>query len=472
MPGFLLCLLVVGALAAIPAEAGQAQAAATQEREAVAVPVREARAELEREADAAPVREAAATPEREAAVAQVREAAAEPAPVLNKELTLSLQAGGRPALLLDGSTSTKVALAEDSSLEISCPEGTVIHGLYLVWDKPPGPWMLHSPEGEEEWGAHGFLHEYVPISGRAENLRLSWSGGGKVLCDIHVFGDGLLPEWVQTWKLPHERADILLLPTHGDDEHLFFGGTMPYYAGELGLKVQVSYLVNHWTEPYRPHEILDGLWAVGVEHYPVMGPYPDYYSGSLAHARSIYAEDEMTAYQIALLRQFRPLVVIGHDINGEYGHGVHMLNTATLMEALEASGDPLADIPSAERYGTWDVPKAYLHLYQENHMLMDWDRPLERFGGKTAFEMAERGFSFHKSQQQWFSVRKTGVHDCRSFGLYRSDRGADLVGGDFMEGLAPYPSAPYPYDEGVLRRLYQTRYGMLGIGHYLGRGAN
>ena len=40
----------------------------------------------------------------------------------------------------------------------------------------------------------------------------------------------------------YEDADMLLLPTHADDEHLWFGGTMPYYAGELGYKVQVGLL--------------------------------------------------------------------------------------------------------------------------------------------------------------------------------------------------------------------------------------
>lgn len=47
----------------------------------------------------------------------------------------------------------------------------------------------------------------------------------------------------------------------------------------------------------------------------------------------------MLAYEVELLRRFKPEVVVDHDINGEYGHGVHMLNTWILQQAVEQSGD-------------------------------------------------------------------------------------------------------------------------------------
>ena len=79
-----------------------------------------------------------------------------------------------------------------------------------------------------------------------------------------------------------------------------------------------------------------------------------------------------------------------------------------------------------------------MHLWKENAVHMNWDKPLERFGGKTAFEMAEAGFACHASQQQWFSMGRRGVFDCAAFGLYYTAVGTDtqLDDPDFFEHLS------------------------------------
>jgi LmbE family N-acetylglucosaminyl deacetylase len=383
----------------------------------------------------------------------------QPADDLTKAISLTISTGAKSGALSDGNTSTKLTLPRDTVITVTSPEGRPIHALYFIWDKPPDPWIFVPPRGEEVWGNYGFLHEYVPIAGGANSALIILPDSDRLLCDIYAYGEGELPSRVQTWSPPYDKADMLLLSTHADDEHLYFGGTMPYYGGELGLRVQVSYLVNHWTEPYRPHELLNGLWTVGIDHYPVIGPYYDHYTRALDHARTLFPVEDMILYQIGLLRRFKPLVVIGHDVYGEYGHGAHMLNTDTLITALDASGDPYADPESAELYGLWDVPKTYLHLYWENKVVMDWNRPLERFGGATAFEMAVKGFACHASQTRYFAVKDSGAYDCRLFGLYRTDRGGpDLGQGDFMEGLAPYNDARHDYSGFVLARYDPVRF--------------
>ena len=400
---------------------------------------------------------------------------------ITDQVTVSFADGKRAVKLTDGKTGTKYTLSGGETIRIALDEAAEeeITGLYLIWDRPPGQWELTSQANAAAetaiWGRNGFIHEYVNHSPASREIEIKTAEEGAVLCEVYVFAadenPGQLPDWVQVWQPPDEMADMLLLPTHADDEHLFFGGAMPYYAGELGMKVQVAYLTNHWAEPYRPHELLNGLWTVGVTVYPVIGPFTDYYADSLKQAQRVYDEDEVTAFQVELLRRFKPLVVIGHDINGEYGHGVHMLNAHTLQKALELSADPGCYPASAEAYGLWDVPKTYLHLYAENPILIEWDIPLERFGGRTGYEMAIEGFACHASQQKYFSVRKKGVHDCRAFGLYRSDRGPDLRGDDFMEGLTPRPDPGQSYaDSFRLPELgpadYQERYGLTGIGLY------
>ena len=315
-------------------------------------------------------------------------------------------------------------------------------GVYLIWDQPPGEWSGQADAGAVLGGTYGFLHEYVELPKGTGTFTIT-VGDGAICCDIYLFGEGELPDWVQRWQPPLEDADLLLLPTHADDEHLYFGGTMPYYAGELQKKVQVVYFTNHWAEPYRPHELLDGLWTVGVSAYPVFSEFVDRYADTMEQARAMYDEQEAIAFQVEQLRRFKPEVVIGHDVNGEYGHGVHQYNAYTLQQAVQLSADPEQFPESAQKYGVWDVPKTYLHLYPENPITMDWSRPLERFDGKTALEMAVLGFAEHRSQQTYFKVEDSGPYDCRLFGLYRSTVGPDVQGGDFFENLTPEQYSDY-----------------------------
>ncbi|MBP5750076.1 MAG: hypothetical protein J6X24_04740, partial [Firmicutes bacterium] len=91
----------------------------------------------------------------------------------------------------------------------------------------------------------------------------------------------------------------------------------------------------------------------------------------------------------------------------------------------------------AQKLPAFQTSKVYLHLWPENAVHMNWDKPLSRFGGKTAFEMAVAGFACHASQQQWFQVGRKGVFDCAAFGLYFTTGGTDtqLDDPDFFENL-------------------------------------
>ena len=337
-------------------------------------------------------------------------------------------------MLLDKNHSTKSMLDTEHSFTIHCEEA--IASLYLVWDRHPGGWKLLTEHSETLLGNDAFIHEFITLDTPVTELTIQLNSDA-VLCDIYPLGPGATPDWAQHWQPPLQKADFLLLPTHADDEHLFFGGIMSKYI-DSGHSVQVAYMVNHNTEPYRPHELLNGLWAVGIKNYPVIPSFPDVFSDSLAHAKTIYPEQEIISYQVDLIRRFRPQVIVGHDLNGEYGHGAHMLNAHSLLTSVE-----LAD----EYHRT---PKLYLHLYGQNEVFLDYDIPLKRFDGKTAFEMAVLGFSKHLSQQTYFQMEKAGPYDCRKFGLARTTVGPDQHKDDLFENLLSYAeqdslSSPAPF---------------------------
>lgn len=386
-----------------------------------------------------------------------------------------------PAKLLDGKYTTYTSFAGGDVLTIRST--AAFSSVYIIWDKIPGDWTLSADGRTYRLGTNGFLHEFADLElltgGTAQEVTVTLPKDIAV-CDIYVFTDGALPEWVQVWQPPCEKADLMLLSTHSDDEQLFFAGILPYYAGEIGAAVQVVYLTNHWDVQNRPHEQINGLWTVGVRNYPVVGPFPDdtatlsregeAAAETLQRTLGIFGEDALIAFQVEMIRRFRPQVIVGHDINGEYQHGAHIANTYSLQKALTPAADVTQYPESAKQYGAWSVPKTYIHLWKENPITMDWDVPLAAFGGKTAFEVSKLGYACHRSQQwMWFTRWMTGTEDgdadtitkasqitsyspCE-YGLYQTAVGPDTKA-DFLDHItlyrdqiqdpSPVTSAPTP----------------------------
>ena len=319
-----------------------------------------------------------------------------------------------------------------------------------------------------EAGQYGMLHEYVTLPEPTTSATVAFTSPVQVT-EITAYSAGQTPENVQVWEPVLEgNTDILLLSTHGDDEHLYFAGLLPLYAAQRGYRVQVAYLTPHRNPPtIRCHEMLNGLWAVGVRNYPVIGRFKDFRIDDLEASYRQYAwmgtsKEELLGYVVELYRRFDPQVVVGHDFNGEYGHGMHRIYADLLVQALEISNDPTAYPELAEKYGLWDVPKAYSHLYEENPIVIDYDTPLERFNGLSAFQVSQKyGFPCHMTQQNSMFVNwlygvdgkitkatEIDKYNPAHFGLYRSTVGEDVRKNDFMENIVSY---------GELERLEQER---------------
>ena len=137
--------------------------------------------------------------------------------------------------MLDCDYTTKFQF--DEAEEITVSSAKTICSVYLIWDRVPPEYTLTAGEDQlMECGKNGFLHEYITLPD-VDTFTINVPEG-TILCDIRVFSDGKAPAGVQVWQPPCEKADMLLLPAHADDELLFFGGALPYYAGQLGMNVQ------------------------------------------------------------------------------------------------------------------------------------------------------------------------------------------------------------------------------------------
>lgn len=295
------------------------------------------------------------------------------------------------------------------------------------------------------------LFGYAPVS-----VTVNFGDEPCQLSEMQVFTAGQVPDNIQKWKPSAEgKTDLLLFSTHGDDDQLFFAGILPYYAGELGYQVQVVYMTDHHNnQPFRIHEMLNGLWAVGVDVYPVLASFNDFFTeeGNIELAYRTYKalgydRDTLMDFVVTQIRRFRPQVVVTHDFQGEYGHAQHLVCADLVAEAVTISGDGESFPESAEQYGLWDPPKTYFHLYEENPIVLDLDQPLERFGGMTAYEVTrDLGYACHESQYkdfEWYyrgfaTAAEVAKYNPCYYGLYRSTVGEDQNKNDFFENVLTY----------------------------------
>jgi len=345
--------------------------------------------------------------------------------------------------MLDGKYKTWYSSGSGSSsaIDVTLPAGEEAGGLYVKWvDRTPAV-RVQVINGEQYETVATcdtpYFCDYIllPEGVAAFRLLLEEKVPGRMyIAELRVFSRGEPPSYVQRWRDPLEKADLLVISTHPDDELVFLGGTIPYYAGELGKAVQVAYVVP--TTPERKLELLDGLWHCGVRSYPVFGTFPDRYSTKVAEIQSSWGKTKLDSFVVRLYRQFQPDVVVTQDLQGEYGHGAHKAVADAAARCVSLAADASFRGRGLEGLKPWRVRKLYLHLYPKNPIRMDWRAPLHAFGGKTAFDIACEAFLLHTSQQKGtYAVEDFGPYDNALFGLYHSTVGPDVARDDFFEHI-------------------------------------
>ena len=333
-----------------------------------------------------------------------------------------------------------------------------MYGLYLCFSEMPDSYEIQEQHGEEwttiaKGGDDSFYHAFFELSGQTNVRILSGTTEKSVIgfSEIHVFGEGDIPDWVQRWEPPAEKADILFFIAHPDDEILFFGGAIPTYAAEKGKSVQIVYMTN--SIGVRRSEALNGLWTMGVRHYPECGWIADKYpiSDKVEDGyKCAGGEDKVLEWVTGIFRKYRPEVVVTLAESGEYGHPQHKMVADSAEKCFALAADAASYPDSASQYGVWQVKKLYHHQYGDEEReptVFDWDQPLTAFSGKTGAQIAEEAFAQHGSQHgsgivrrgqfEVFTVAKFGVefYPYNLFVLYSTTVGDDIEKNDFLEHI-------------------------------------
>jgi LmbE family N-acetylglucosaminyl deacetylase len=267
----------------------------------------------------------------------------------------------------------------------------------------------------------------------------------------------------RAWQPRPEKAHLLVISTHPDDEGIFFGGLLPYATQVRRLNTVLVNMVSDRVTinpTIREGELRGAAWQYGLRNQPVFARFMDH-----AHLGSInsltlawdtwdgddtdgVADDnnngipdgrEVGALYIAeQIRRYRPEVVASHDIAGEYGHGAHQASALCTIDAFTLAADPAADIAGLP---PWQAKKLYIHKYATHPLFHDfWEDATIDDGGvmKSPRQVADEGLNFHVTQGRpdvntvYRSDDNYGENPGEWWGLYASTVGSDTVEPDFI----------------------------------------
>ena len=347
--------------------------------------------------------------------------------------------------ILDGRNTSVAAVKKDTVL--TCTSKVEVGGLYIETEEPAGKIIIETDENAIEVNEENYLHFYV---GGVDSGKFTVTFENSVtITNIRFLSKGALPDWVQIWEPAPSECDIMILPAHYDDDTLYFGGIAPW-AIDQGASVVVAFYCDHRTEPYRKHEMLDGVWASGIRSYPVLGSYADSGLVDLQRAESQLADagitwDDMLERQVEIYRKYKPQIILTMSMSGEYGHPQHIIYARLAAAAVFAAGDPATFPELAGKYGVHTVSKIYVHNYLSptDRIILDLDSPLDSFDGRTPYEIAISAFSKHKTQVSGFiswlkgPMSAANIQDYSpcEWGLYYSEVGSGTSTDTFFDGI-------------------------------------
>lgn len=279
--------------------------------------------------------------------------------------------------------------------------------------------------------------------------------GGSAVSTIMClfFAVGVAAGQPHPWQPEPDKADLMVIGAHGDDESVFFGGMIPYYAGVLGKNV-VQVVMTY--DARRISEIQEAAWINGLRNLPIQGTFTDaliylsnwqlaldfnsdlWLDGRLDKNPAQYAPGRLLAasYLANLIRQYRPDVIITHDLQGEYLHNNHIGTAWAVADAFDLAANAAFD---PDGLPPWQVKKLYVHLYNRvpavpmiSQLLEDWSIPYGALDGKTPLAVSDMALDAYVSRGG--SAGLLAIHDGKrwsdQWGLYRSLVGPDSLGPD------------------------------------------
>lgn len=333
-----------------------------------------------------------------------------------------------------------------SELMITFPQGESMEAIQTEWLDITHNITVRFLDGQDreisvytDANEHDFRINYYEVPEGAVKAGISTEDSKAMLTELYVYRQGEVPTVAQNWQPVPDKVDVMLICAHRDDECLFFAGVVPWCIAH-GKTVAIVYMTDPMLGRPAYTETLNALWVLGVRYYPLYLGMVDERNTWEQTIEDWGGYDNMYSKTVEVIRKYKPDVVIGHDLGGEFGHFNHILTADATMNGVLMAGDAANYPESAEKYGVWDVPKYYMHLYDPEHQIgIDWDEPYEELLNLSPMQVAYVAFEKHTTEahhSEFYSLDVAGKeNDNRCFGLYRSLVGDDVENNSFFEHL-------------------------------------
>lgn len=289
------------------------------------------------------------------------------------------------------------------------------------------------------------------------------------------------------WKtFVNDGISIMILSCHPDDEGIFFGGVMSYYPQVQNVRtVHVSMTSGDWNRPPEDRETeltnADAIYygrsittSIGSPLDTSINPSADlffprfkdeptstvdqtwdwWYDGILDGDDVALGRQKAIDTLATYIRILKPTVIVGHDIDGEYGHPNHKATGIAMAECY----DRAADSGYVDGNDPWLAMKLYIHQSEGNglgtpgYTFINWlfhdyleettiDTDDNGSPDMTPRQVTNVGLKVHYSQGSFdaSTVYVVGEnhdsHHSEWWGLYRSTVGPDTIADPFtIEG--------------------------------------
>ena len=274
-----------------------------------------------------------------------------------------------------------------------------------------------------------------------------------------------------------DKATIMMIFAHPDDEGIFFGGVMAYYPQVLQVpSVLINMTTGSWmadhsgvfnsgqenkepdfrecvydhygfpNEPILPF-FQQSNWnasiATGWQNWSNGPQYLDSYNDVAT------GKQRASRYLAEQIRIYQPDVIIVQDLGGEYGHPDHRNLTSATVAAWDLAADndtTISDGTGSHNISAAGIPgdpyqakKMYIHWYSQNRLFHDYgeDVTIDSDGNgtpdKTPRQAVDGGLDVlgHASIYDVETVFRTGEYfssyHSEWWGLYRTTVGLDTV---------------------------------------------
>lgn len=336
-------------------------------------------------------------------------------------------------VLYDDRVSTGIRFKNGSSVTVKWKAGVPAANLYYFAHVLPESFTLtqKNAAGEilrEETFTPARACGLIPLEDGCRRIVLTCSKSC-TLNSLKIFSAGTgLPKSAIYWKETEETdgCDLMLFSAHYDDEILFMGAVPILYAGRDKRDMQVVYMRG--SDGNRRLEAIQGLWYMGVRREPVsLTGTNKSLAAAVKNDGAPGLENDDLGSVVALLRRYKPQVVVTHAVNGEYGHPAHVATSALVRRGVELAADAGYYPESAAAYGTWQVKKLYVHLWKNGQLTLSMGK-VKTMGNDKVIRIAEEAMRFHKSQARWSPGSTHAKYKMNRFGLYLTTVGPDTPG--------------------------------------------